>query len=78
MSGSSRTLEEVPKLTAMFSAISFFWSVLYEYFYFDVVGPELRKFLSLNDYVVSAIVWLPGTAALMTSGICGLPWCSAR
>lgn len=70
------TIETFAKLTGLFSASALILSIFHEVGFFHVIGGEYRQLLTLSDYLVSAISWLPESAYFLFVGgiLCLIVW----
>ena len=50
----------ITEVTALISGITILSSIVYEWFYYKIVGPDLIVFLSTSDFIDLAISWFPG------------------
>ena len=61
----NETIENLARLTGIFSASVLILSIFHEIGFFSVIGPEYRQLYTLYDYLVSAISWLPESVYLL-------------
>jgi hypothetical protein len=52
-------LEGALKFVGLFSASALVLSIFHEFGYYNVVGTEFNRLLSISDFLTSAIFWLP-------------------
>ena len=58
-------VRRIPALIALLSVFALIASVLHEWAYFSVIGPQYQALLTSTDYLAHAIFWLPLAALIL-------------
>ena len=52
-------LQNISGLTALVTGITLLLSIIHEWIYFLRIGPEFMAMMSLGDFLIAALIWLP-------------------